>query len=138
MNRACTGRKFPSTYITTSGDPSFFVVGGLVQSSSGINWAIVRQCTVLRPATLGQLPENADSMLIEISTKPIYDMQDNHFQYLQLTDDVRKVGYLHNCTHQNDCVFSFEKQQVNHSSTTLSGSRFFLISKYMGYPPRRS
>lgn len=130
--------RFPSAYMASNGLPTFFVVGGFIKSRSGIQWAIVKQCTLLSPSTLAQLPGKGDSFFTEVSTPNFYDDGNQPWYCFQMFNQLRKVGYIHNCSANGLCEFSDNTQRVHHSTTTLGEGRFYIISKRMGYPPRRS
>ena len=51
-------KKFPSRSISSNGSPTFFVVGGFLESSTEMNSAIVKISNVLSPSALGQLPHS--------------------------------------------------------------------------------
>ncbi len=132
-------KRFPSTFISPEGLPNFFVVGGFIQSDTGTNWAIVKKSIMLSPSNLGQLPDHSATPFIEVSTPTFYNLnRQTKYYYLEITNRIRKVGFIHNCADEGSCTFSSRERRVEHSTTTLNGGRFFLITKCMAYPPRRS
>ena len=132
-------RKFLHTSICTTGSPSFFVVGTLVLTKSGIGWAIVRECTLEEKATKGKLPDSTSSGFVEARTRDFYNLDNpNNFYFLMMNTNVRKVGVVHNCSCTGTCEFNSEARTVVHSETTLQEGRFFLLTRQLGYPARRS
>ena len=124
----------------TRGVPHFFVIGGFFRSTNGEQWAVVRHCELLFPHSLHHIPQFNETPIIEVSTKPFYHMN-NHYglRFLSLTSNVVKVGVLHNCEARNGtCDFSTATNSPIHFCDTLSGGRFFLLTRSMAYPPRRS
>ena len=128
-------KRFLSSSMAPDGQHTFFVVGAFIKSTSRMQWAVVKQCTFVTPSISAQLPE---SCTIQVSTPDFYDNDSPRWQYLQMVNQVRKVGHFHDCTSDGACEFSNETQRVKHSKTTLNGGLFFLITKQIGYPPRRS
>lgn len=132
-------KKFLTSYVSNKGTPHFFVVGGFIKGKSGVSWVVVHQCTLVSPKSVGQLPDLRVSPMIQVRTKKFYDLDRlPDYQYLRLSSNVRKVGVLHNCSKKGRCVFSFDTRQVEHSCTPLDDGHFFILSRSMGYPPRRS
>lgn len=131
------GRKFIRS--STSGNPTFYTIGGFFQSTSGSTWALVKKCTLISPAHISQLPDTKRSPLIEVITPDFYasSSQCPH-SYLQMTSGITKVGSIHNCERYGTCSFNATSKNVEHSTTTLQGGNFFLLVRSMGYPPRRS
>lgn len=139
MDSSFKQKKFVSSSISYSGLPIFFVIGGFISSSTGTSWAIVKACELLTPSALDQLPDSRNPHLIKVKTMPFYGQAGTeHCHYIELTNHIRKVGVVHNCSADNLCVFSSQLRNVMHSSTTLDGSQFFLLTRSMAYPPRRS
>lgn len=131
--------RFPISSTTPTSCPTFFVLGGFIRSVSGVNWALVKRCSLISPSRLGQLPDMNRPPFIEVVTTKFYDTESmvDH-QYLELSNCVRKVGVLHNCSGQGSCQFCSQTRRVVHSRTTLDGCRFFILTRSMAYPPRRS
>ena len=86
-----------------------------------------------------QLPDFNRPLLLEVETDNFYNVQSRkEYYYLELVNSVRKVGVIHNCSSVDGCEFSFTKRIVRHSTNTLNGGRFFILTRAMAYPPRRS
>ena len=96
-------------------------------------------CKLQSPSVLGQLPDVNRTPLIEVSTSNLYNAEEQagHF-FLELNVDVKKVCVIHNCNSKGDCLFSLDQKRVTHCSTTLQSGSFYIITRSMGYPPRRS
>ena len=132
-------KKFTSQFISSKGIPAFFTVGGFIKSKSGTNWAIIKQCKMLSPIRLPQIPDINLPPFVEVQTVGFFNnITDSPWHYVELSNDVRKVGAVHNCGSHGSCHFSSRTLAVNHSHTTLDAGRFYLLTKRMGYPPRRS
>lgn len=139
LNSGFEQKRFLSTFICNNGEPKFFVIGGFIRSRSGISWAVVKRCTLLSPSVVGQMTDFSLPPLIQISTQDFYtSLESSHHFYLQLSGDIRKVGVLHDCSRKGNCTFSFDTRRVTHCSTTLQTGSFFIITRSMAYPPRRS
>ena len=76
--------------------------------------------------------------LLQVSTVSFYSVLDDFHQFLKMTSVIRKVGVVHNCSYSNLCHYDNATRRVNHCTTTTAGGSFYLITKWMGYPPRRS
>ena len=132
-------RKFLPAFICTSGLPNFFVVGGFMRSKIGRSWAVLKEVELISPSSLSQIPEFNHPLLIDVLTPKFYTPQTmSGLYYLEMQSSVRKVGVAHNCSADGGCDFSFSTRHVVHSTNTLNGGRFFLLTRSMGYPPRRS
>jgi len=130
---------FLSICTSTIGSPTFFVIGGFIQCGESINWVVLKPCKLLFPSSLGQLPSTQTPHLIEVLTPDFYGVSsDTQTHYIQLSDEIRKVGVIHNCRAQNSCTFCLESRRVSHSSSTLGGGRFYILTRSLGYPARRS
>ncbi len=78
---------------------------------------------------------------IEVATSNFYlEQGEVPTQYVELTQNVSKVGVIHHCgaKAKGKCKFSSSTRKVVHSTTTLNGGHFFLLTRPMSYPPRRS
>ena len=132
-------KKFLSNSISGSGSPTFFVVGVFIRSKSESKWAVVKHCKLLYPTVLGQLPHTLNHHRIEVLTPDFYKPATvDQCQYIELSNDIRKVGVVHKCGATGACTFNSDTRRVTHSRTTLEGSRFFILTRSMAYPPRRS
>ena len=125
---------------STRGVPHYFVLGGFFRLSSEQCWAVIRECSVLFPGSICQLPRVNQTPVLEVSTTAFYERQDQPvYKYLSLTSNVIKVGVIHNCSADGgSCDFSTSNNGPIHSSDTLKGGRFFVLTRSMAYPPRRS
>ena len=140
ISSKCTDRgKFISTSQSEDSTPYFFVVGGFFQSLSGRSWALVKECKAVSPARISQMPDFSQPPLLEVICPTFYtDFEQSHHHFLNLNSAVSKVGVIHNCGAHGKCKFSIPEGQVLHSSDTLSGGNFFLLTRCMAFPPRRS
>lgn len=134
-----------SDYSVASIDRStdrYFEVITLIKCSQGTqSWALVKECTLVSPKIISQLPDCNTDPTITVTTEPFYSRRSpeaSRHHYLDLNGCVSKVGVLHNCSAQGTCKFEFETKRVVHSTTTLEGGSFLLLMRGMGYPPRRS
>lgn len=128
-----------SGFISNVGTPHFFIIGCLVQSNTSHAWAVVKECTLKSPSTVGQLPEQTQLPLLHVYTEPFYDTQvQSDIYFLKLDKSMRKVGMMHDCQHTGKCRFNFDNRTIQHSTTTLDGGCFYLMTRSMSYPPRRS
>lgn len=127
-------------FITVSADgagsPLLFVVGGIISVTSGSIWLVVKPCTA-GPSSAPQVPDYNGNLKIHVTTPSFYEPK-SHFQFLELSNNVRKVGYVHDCESDGQCLFDAQKKSVAHSTTTLRGGHYFILSRFTAYPPRRS
>ena len=127
-------------FITVSaegvGSPLFFVVGGLISVTSGSIWLVVKRCTT-GPSHAPQVPDYNGTLKIHVTVPPFYE-PNSVFQFLELSKHVRKIGCIHDCKFSGQCSFNEDRKSIIHSTTTLGGGRFFLLSRFTAYPPRRS
>lgn len=131
--------RFITSTTSDKGMPHFFVVGGLYRCKNGKSCAVVKKCTVISTSSPSQLPGTKQSPYIEVQTPNFYDTRTcTRYYYMELKRSVTKVGVIHNCKMQNQCVFSSTTKEVKHCQTTQNGGRFFITTRSMGYPPRRS
>ena len=139
LEKGFDSKQFLSESMNEKGTPDFFVIGGLLRSSAGHDWLLVKKCTLVVPSSLGQLPDHSQEPYVEVSTSDFYRAESGQVVYfLPLAGSIRKVGVVHNCAKRNSCKFSLGTRVVEHSTTTLAGGHFFLLTRSMGYPPRRS
>ncbi len=132
-------RTFPSRHVNYKSSPSYYTVGGFIQCITGVCWALVRKCTLLTPSSVHQLPKSNTPHLLHVRTADFYCLDTQpQFQYMELTSHVKKVGCVHNCEATKSCTFCPDSKRVFHSKSTLDGSNFFILSRSMAYPPRRS
>ncbi len=132
-------KQFLTNFISDQGIPHFFKVGGFVQSTSGTKWAIVKQCSTVSSFATGQLPDHTQPPFIEVITPNFFHPEtQSSVSFVELDNNIRKVGVLHNCAKEGKCKFSNGTRGVEHSATTLGGGNFFILTRSMGYPPRRS
>lgn len=132
-------KMFLQQHISFKGSPVYFKVGGFIQSRTGTKWALIKQCTLLSPKQLSQLPDLNDAPFVEVLTSDFFtNITNTKYHYIELSNEVRKVGVMHNCRAQGSCNFSSDTLSVTHSNSTLDAGRFYLLNKRMGYPPRRS
>lgn len=117
----------------------FSVTSGFLQCSFDASWAFVRQHTNLSLSSVNQLSNYNENMFVEVETATFCDSlhQADGF-YLEMVNSFRKVGIEHNCKHKARCKFSFLTRQFGHSRYSLSGNRFFLLTRTMTYPSRWS
>ena len=138
----CSSEAAKSVFITDDDDvskePHYFVVGALIESVTGTAWASVKQCKKIRQSAARQIPDFSDEPLLEVDIPPFYSEVEPTFQFIKLTEFVRKVGVVHNCGSGTRCFTTDKSSAVQHAVTTLSGGSFFLLSRAMGFPPRRS
>ena len=131
--------KFLDASVSPKGTPYFFVIGGFIRHSKECSWAIIRPCVLDESATVSQLPMPASSPpFIRITTTPFYTSSFSTVQFVRLSSVVRKVGCFHNCAAKGQCTFSNRSSFAVHSHSTTDGGSFLLISRSLGYPPRRS
>lgn len=128
--------KFLTRSECTEAELHFFVVGALLTSSSSTIWACVKPC--IRQTGNNQLPDLTADPIIQVYTSTFYTETTDAHQMLRLDGSVKKVGVIHDCGSANACVFSADNKAVHHSKTTLDTGTFFLLSRSMGFPPRRS
>lgn len=118
--------------------PCFFVIGSLVKSPCGSVWASVSQCKQESPNNKSQIPDYKANAFFKVSTSPFYETE--VIQLLQLTGSIRKVGVVHDCKNSGCCTrgHSLQNNSFHHSETALTGGSFFLLTRSLGFPPRRS
>lgn len=136
IQRCDTDAVFLHTKLCSSGLPFFFVVGGFFTDSSGQSWSVVKRCT-LPDGEAKQLPTTTKVSFLRAKTATFYSCTSS-MQFLRLTPHVRKVGFLHDCFLDGGCTFDTSSRTLTHSTTTLAGGTFLLMTRYMCYPPRRS
>ena len=106
LRPGCEDKKFLNAYMSNNGKPHFFVVGGFIRKDSHLSWGVVSQCTIVSPSYIGQLPDLSLPPLKEVSTHDFYNPQRPvNFHYLELSNKVRKVGVIHNCSKKGLCNF---------------------------------
>lgn len=129
-----------SPFITASTDgsgcPFFYIVGGIVSISFGPLWIIVMQCDVGASPT-PQVPNYNDPLFIRATLPSFYEARSG-FQFLELGANVKKVGVIHDCAHVSECIYGEAGKVVSHSCSSTDGGRFFLLPRFLSYPPRRS
>ena len=114
---------------------AFFVVGGFIYTLCGVFWIVVKQCDVGGSPT-PQVPDYNESLMVRATLPSFYDGPST-IQFLELKEQVKKVGCVHDCSHSN-CTYDSDEKVVKHSTTGTDGGRFFLLPRYAAYPPRRS
>ena len=121
-----------------TGQPFFFVIGCFIKTPAGDSWIVVKRCKFRCDRKIGQIPDfNADPVLL-VLTPNMYDSP-FRLQFIKLSYRVRKVGVQHDCSINNSCHFrTSSSRELTHSETTLGGGQFFLHTRSLGYPPRRS
>ena len=128
------------TFIEVSHDgqgaPAFYIVGGIVAAPSGDIWLVIKRCGTDFPSA--QLPNYNQPLLVPASWGPFYKGGQRMFSFLLLDHRVRKIGCIHDCGKLGQCKYCTSTRTVEHSTTTLLGGSFFLLNRYVGYPPRRS
>ena len=122
---------------STKGTPRFFVIGVFLQVAVRGGWAVVKECKPVSTDSISQLPDPKGKPLLDVHTADFYSSQES-IHFIELSEMIRKVGYIHNCGHNNTCQFLHDSRRVKHSCSTLDRGRFFLLTRSMGYPPRRS
>lgn len=128
--------RFVEPSVNGNGLVMHFLVGGLVKTSVGSIWLIVKKCRTCQHNNM-QLPDLKRALIMRCILPPFYTTTQIHDEcYLQLDSRVRKVGYIHDC--DTSCSFSASTSTVSHSTTTLQGGTFFLLTRILGYPPHRS
>lgn len=119
-----------------TGDVTFFVVGSVLLTSSNQLFLAVHKCTT-NVAFVPQVPDYTHDLLLHSTTMDFFSLRNiQNVSYLRLDKYVRKVEVLHNCNAR--CKFNFENRTVSHSKSTLEGGSFLILSRSLGYPPRRS
>jgi len=132
-------KMFLQPFVSDKGTPYLFVVGAFIKCRSGTSWAVIRKCTQLSPSKLCQLPQSSGLPLVEVATENFFsDQNRSTVHYLEMRNNVRKVGVLHNCHHSGRCSFDTSSRRVIHAETTFDSGRFFVLTRSLGYPPRRS
>lgn len=131
--------KFIASSMCERGTPYFFVIGGFFLSHYGHSWALCKRCELIHPTSVSQLPSTEHVPYLVVNTDRFYDEQEStpHY-YLELKSGVTKVGVFHNCEAEGKCNFSTLKKRVEHSHTTIDGGSFFILTRSMAFPPRRS
>lgn len=123
---------------TSSGSPTFLAVSAFISETDGTSWLALKHCRKLSQVMDNQLPDFCVDPTLRVSIPPLHtpDISDTHF--FRLNPFVKKVGVMHNCSSSTGCTFSITTKAVTHSTTTVAGGEFFLLTRSMGYPPRRS
>lgn len=131
--------RFVDTDESGAGQNQFFVVGGLIKSTCGEIWLVLKRCAYNTNASR-QIPDFSTSILIQTEIPPFYtsSLISGSVCFTLLNSYVRKVGVVHNCCKQVGCSFCPKSKTVKHSKTTLKGGHFFILSRSLAYPPRRS
>ena len=131
--------RFVDTNESGAGQNEFFVVGGLIKTTCGEVWLVLKRCENNMNAC-GQMPDFSTSLIIQTEIPPFYtsSLISQPVCFTLLNGYVRKVGVLHNCTKQGGCSFCPKSKTVKHSTTTLKGGHFIILSRSLAYPPRRS
>lgn len=135
--------KFLNSALSSKGLNYYFLIVAFFRHNSGKQYIAVKMCNHIGPRLTTQIPNLANTPLVEIETACLYTTtQLTDIQFFSTTDAsaMRKVGVIHNCSAQSDnpCHFNDFTKTVRHTSSTISGGRFFLITRFAGYPPRRS
>ena len=131
-------KNFINSYMSERGAPIFFVIGGFYRGPDHKAWAIVKPCQLIDTETVPQLPDLSNSGLLQVSTSDFYSVLDYSHQFIEMTSVVRKVGFIHNCSNSNLCEYNTATRRVTHCTTTTAGGSFLLVTRWMGYPPRKS
>ena len=129
-------RTFLDTSVSMHGTPSFFIICAFVKHPHG-TWAVVKGCQVLNNASLSQLPDFSQPPVIEVETPKACRIGD-FIHFIKLAGSIRKLALIHNCSADGICDFDDKSQKVKHTTCPANGGRFFLVSRSMGFPPRRS
>ncbi|MEM1282988.1 MAG: hypothetical protein AAGG81_05485, partial [Chlamydiota bacterium] len=142
LKRPAVSSRFIELSSDGYGKIAYFVIGAIIATEEKCNWLITRQCTsTTTSSSTSQMPDYNHPLINKIKTIPFFDncsQSANAFSYIHQDRRVRKVGILHNCKEDGGCHFSSSSRTVNHSTTSLDGGHFFVISRSYGYPPRRS
>ena len=127
-----------------SGCVAFFVVGGFVSVSAGVYGSSPRRAKwVAHPlhncsCAVGMgMPNYNEPLMIRATIPPFYK-NGSTFQFLELKEEVKKDGCVHDCSHHGNCSYNVDGKVVLHSTTGSDGGRFFLLPRFAAYPPRRS
>lgn len=132
-------KTFLANFISSKGRPTFFLIGGFIEDVDGTNWALVENCTVLSPSSLGQMRDTKLSPFISVRTFSFYrEDTSRQWHFLELSEKVRKVGFIHKCGSASSCDFTSRDTSITHSETTLGGGDFYILNSLLAYPPRRS
>lgn len=131
-------RTFLDTSVSMHGPPSLFIICGFVKHPHG-SWAVVKKCQVINNASLSQLPDFSQPPVIEVETPQVCSVGDGWaIHFIELRSYIRKHALIHNCSADGTCDFDEKTQRVKHSTCPANGGRFYLVSRSMGFPPRRS
>lgn len=132
------GHKFLHDIQSPIGTPSFFVVGAVLLVAKKKPWVYLTHCTKLSKLLDRQVPDFSEEPLMRVSTQNLYAQPVLSGYFLRLNNSVKKVGVMHDCSTGQGCTLSPDKKRMEHSATTVTGGTFFLLTRCMGYPARRS
>ena len=113
LEKGFDSKQFLSESMNEKGTPDFFVIGGLLRSSAGQDWLIVKKCTLVVPSSLGQLADHSQEPYVEVSTSDFYTVYTVYraessqvVYFLPLAGSIRKVGVVHNCAKRNSVSYT--------------------------------
>ena len=118
------------------GTPVFFTVGGVINVDHGKTWLVVKNIET-QPFLTSQIPDYGQQQWIN-TTLPWFYEPESRFQFLELTETVRKVCLVHDCGHSQQCIYNEKNISVCHSTAPLDGGHFYILPRFGRYPPRRS
>ena len=118
------------------GAPEFFIIGGILSAPSGEIWLVVKRCDT--DFSSDQIPDYNQPLVLPATWGPFFTNESRLFSFIRLDYRVRKIDFIHNCSEKRKCNYCLSTRTVAHSTTTLLGGSFFLLTRYSGYPPRRS
>ena len=135
---ASRGHVFLDNLRSIDGVPHFFVIGGLIKADCGVLWACVKKCTALSTVMSTQIPNFKQDPILQVTMPNFYGSGTETVHFLQLKGDVKKVGVVNDYSSLDHNVFSSDNLIVEQSTNTLDGGKFLLLTRSMGFPPRRS
>ena len=135
---AGSSSRFVPTGTDGSGRHKYLVVGFVLKCGIHGLWAAVKECSTFASQTAQLLDYNKE-LVITATTSPFFtDSTAKPISFVKLDKNVKRVGVQHNCSATQGCKFDTSARTVSHSQTTLTGGSFFLQTRALGYPPRRS
>ena len=97
---------------TKLGDMQFFAVYGVLGTSTGDVWCVVRQLT-----------QNGD----------IFTVDSNSTSVLKMGERVSRIAVIHAC--DNTCAVHVDRQEVCHGREMCAGGPVEVVPRFDGYPP---
>lgn len=100
-----------------NGRPAYFVIGAFIQSQSDHSWIAVKQCKLLSRGKMRQVPDFNAKPVLPVLTTNMFDRHHQHqLQFIKLSKSVRKVGFQHDCSVGNRCVWSSSSRRITHAA----------------------